>query len=214
MFHRICKPAPHRKGNNPNKENILEKSQLTLESLGVILENLCLAKHSTNPKISLSTEEQIEEIHKSIYNTYQELNIEQVNGKEIEDKANQIFQSMFKGETEVLETIETLKVLKESQNQEDREIYACMIHCLLDEYRFYNQYPEKQLNIISTLFGQIINNKLIDGIIETIALKYVLEGIKKGNGPLFIFGTKALEQFKDKLNEFPTYTKTLIEENN
>ena len=86
-----------------------------------------------------------------------------------------------------------------------------MIHCLLDEYRFYNQYPEKQLNIISTLFGQIINNRLIDGIIETIALKYVLEGIKKGNGPLFIFGTKALEQFKDKLNEFPTYTKTLIE---
>ena len=70
-----------------------------------------------------------------------------------------------------------------------------MIHCLLDEYRFYHQYPEKQLNIISTLFGQIINNKLIDGVIETIALKYILEGIKKGNGPLFIFGTTALQQF-------------------
>ena len=201
----------HCKGNNKNKESILEKSQLTLESLGVILENLCQAKHSTNPKVSLSTEEQIDEIHNNIYNTFQELNVDQVNGKEIEAKANQIFQSMFKGETEVIETIETLKLLKESQSQSDRETYACMIHCLLDEYRFYHQYPEKQLNIISTLFGQIINNKLIDGVIETIALKYIIEGIKKGNGPLFIFGTKALEQFKDKLNEFPTYTKSLIE---
>ena len=86
-----------------------------------------------------------------------------------------------------------------------------MIHCLLDEYRFYHQYPEKQLNIISTLFGQIINNKLIDGVIETIALKYILEGIKKGNGPLFIFGTKALEQFLDKLNTLPTYIHSLVE---
>ena len=201
----------HCKGNNKNKESILEKSQLTLESLGVILENLCLAKHSTNPKISLSTEELVEDIHNSIYSTFQELNIEQVNGKEVEERANQIFQRMFKGEMEVIETVETLKSLKDSQDQADRETYACMIHCLLDEYRFYHQYPEKQLNIISTLFGQIINNKLIDGVIETIALKYVLEGIKKGNGPLFIFGTKALEQFKDKLNEFPTYTKSLIE---
>lgn len=201
----------HYKGANKSKESVLEKSQLTIESLGVILENLCTVKHSTNPKISLSTEELVQEIHNNIYSAFQELNIEQVNGKEVEDRANQTFQKMFKGEMEVLETIETLKTLKDSQNQGDRETYACMIHCLLDEYRFYHQYPEKQLNIISTLFGQIINNKLVDGVIETIALKYVLEGIKKGNGPLFIFGTKALEQFKDKLNEFPTYTKSLIE---
>jgi CCR4-NOT transcription complex subunit 1 len=67
------------------------------------------------------------------------------------------------------------------------------------------------LNIISQLFGQIINNGLIEGVIQTIALKYVLEGIKKGNGALFIFGTKALEQFKDKLKEYPNYTRSLIE---
>ena len=103
-----------------------------MESLGVILENLCSTKRSTNPKISLSTEEQIEEIHNNIYNTFQELNIEQVNGKEIEERANQIFQSMFKGETQVSETIDTLKILRESINQSDRETYACMIHCLLD----------------------------------------------------------------------------------
>ena len=201
----------HCKGNIKSKESVLDKSQLSIESLAVILENICLAKHSTNPKISISTEEQVEEIQKTIYATFQELNTNQVNGKEIEERANQIFQSMFKGETEVLDTVEKLKALKMSQNPSDRETYACMIHCLLDEYRFYHQYPDKQLNIISQLFGQIINNGLIEGVIQTIALKYVLEGIKKGNGALFIFGTKALEQFKDKLKEYPNYTKSLIE---
>ena len=201
----------HCKSNTKNKESILEKSQLTFESLAVILENLTNAKHSTNPKVSLSTEEQVREIYKSIFDTFKELNLEPLNSKEIEETANAIFQSMFKGETKVSETIERLKHLKDSKSQKDREIYACMIHCLLDEYRFYHQYPEKQLNIVSTLFGQIINNKLIDGVIETIALKYILEGIKKGNGPLFIFGTTALQQFIDKLNNLPSYTSSLVE---
>ena len=201
----------HCKANNKNKENILEKSQLTLESLAVILENLITAKHSTNPKISISTEEEVHEIYKNIFETFKELNLEPLNSKEIEETANSIFQSMFKGETKVWETIEKLKHLKDSKLQKDREIYACMIHCLLDEYRFYHQYPEKQLNIVSSLFGQIINNKLIDGVIETIALKYILEGIKKGNGPLFIFGTTALQQFIDKLQQMPSYTKSLVE---
>ena len=48
---------------------------------------------------------------------------------------------MFKGETQVIDTIEKLKLLKDSKSHKDREIYACMIHCLLDEYRFYHQYP-------------------------------------------------------------------------
>ena len=201
----------HCKTNSKSKESILEKSQLTLESLAVILANLTSIKDTSNPKVSLSTIEQIQEIYKSIFDTFKELNLEPLNGKEIEETANSIFQCMFKGETTVSETIERLKHLKDSKSQKDREIYACMIHCLLDEYRFYHQYPEKQLNIISTLFGQIINNKLIDGVIETIALKYILEGIKKGNGPLFIFGTTALQQFIDKLNTLPSYTKSLYE---
>ena len=60
----------HCKGANKNKESVLEKSQLTIESLGVILENLCTVKHSTNPKISLSTEELVQEIHNNIYSTF------------------------------------------------------------------------------------------------------------------------------------------------
>lgn len=201
----------HCKANTTTKENILEKSQLSLESLAVIFENLVNAKPSTNPKISQKTEEEIKEVYKSIFEIFDELQLQPVNSAEIEKTANEIFRSMFREETTVYETIEKLRDYKDSQEQKEREIYACMIHCLLDEYRFYHQYPEKQLTLVSTLFGQIINNKLIDGVIETIALKYILEGIKKGNGPMFIFGTTALQQFIDKLPDFPSYLKSLVE---
>ena len=202
----------HCKSNTTaTKENVLEKSQLSLESLAVIFENLVNAKHNKNPKISLNTEEEIKTVYKSIFEIFDELQVQPMDSKVIEDTANSIFQSMFKGDTTVYETIEKLKEYKDSNDQKEREIYACMIHCLLDEYRFYHQYPDKQLSTISTLFGQIINNKLIDGVIETIALKYILEGIKKGNGPMFIFGTTALQQFIDKLPSLPTYLKSLIE---
>jgi CCR4-NOT transcription complex subunit 1 len=46
-----------------------------------------------------------------------------------------------------------------------------MIHNLLDEYRFFHKYPEKELKITAQLFGSIIQHKLVDGIIERIALK-------------------------------------------
>ena len=202
------------KSNIKNKESTLEKSQLTVESLAVIVENLIVIKHSANPKISEQTEETIKEMYKQIFEIFQELNVEPPNSKEIEDIANSIFQSMFKGETKIEEAIEKLKYFKESKSQKDREIYSCMIHCLLDEYRFFNQYPEKQLNIVSVLFGQIINNKLLEGVIETIALKYIFEGIKKGTGSLFVFGTKALQQFVDKLNNYPTYLHSLLDVKN
>ena len=202
----------HCKSNTTaTKENVLEKSQLSLESLAVIFENLVNAKHSKNPKISLNTEEEIKIVYKNIFEIFDELQVQPMDSKVIEDTANSIFQSMFKGDTTVYETIEKLKEYKDSNDQKEREIYACMIHCLLDEYRFYHQYPEKQLNTISTLFGQIINHKLIEGVIETIALKYILEGIKKGNGPMFTFGTTALQQFIDKLPSLPTYLKSLVE---
>ena len=200
----------HCGNGNASKQNILEKSQLSLDSLGVIFENLVNAKPNCNAKVSQKTEEEIKAVYKSIFELFDELQLS-LNSQEVEDIANSIFKKMFKEETTVYDTIEKLKRYKDSSDQKEREIYACMIHCLLDEYRFYYQYPEKQLSTVSTLFGEIINHKLIDGVIETIALKYILEGIQKGAGPMFVFGTTALSQFIDKLSELPSYLKSLVE---
>eukprot|EP00957_Ditylum_brightwellii_P009568 721466-Ditylum_brightwellii.AAC.1 len=40
-----------------------------------------------------------------------------------------------------------LKRFKISGNARENDIFACMIHNLFDEYRFFSKYPEKELRI-------------------------------------------------------------------
>ena len=157
--------------SNSAKENVLEKSQLNLENLAQIFENLTPNKIGKNQNISKRIEAEIANTYKSIFEMFDELQSQPPNSEEIEDATNKIYQNLFNSEVSVNEIVEKMKAYRNSQNSKESEIYACMIHSIFDEYRFFHQYPEKELTLIANLFGQLINQKLLDGIIETIALK-------------------------------------------
>ena len=127
----------------------------------------------------------------------------------VEDEANKWFQKVFSGEKTTADLIDCMRQYKNSAIQQHTEIYACMIHNLLDEYKFFNKYPEKELKIMGQLFGLIIQNKLMEGLLERISLKYVFEALKR-NGKMLRFGVFALEQFIDRLKEWPNSIETLI----
>lgn len=54
-----------------------------------------------------------------------------------------------------------------------------MLHGLFDEYRFLHKYPERFLEKIAKLFGAIIKNKLLDNVLQDIALKFVIEAFRR-----------------------------------
>lgn len=199
----------HCKGNSTNKENVLEKAQLSLESLAIILETL-IGIHSNN-KISKRINEEIIGVYKTIFNIFDEIQVQPVNSEEIEKSANALFTAMFNGEMSVKEFIDILKKYKDSGIAKETELFACILHSSLDEYRFYHQYREKELTLAAEFFGQLIKNKFLPGLIEIIALKYILEGLKKGKGPMFLFGSIALSQFIDIIQQWPKYMESLIE---
>ena len=64
---------------------------------------------------------------------------------------------------------------------------------------------------MTELFEQMLKNNFLTGVVETIALKYIIEGIKKGTGLLYTFGIVALNQIIDKVNVWPTFIKGLLE---
>lgn len=132
---------------------------------------------------------------------------------EIEEAANMYFQQIYKGEKEIDEIIEMLKRFKTSGNSRENDIFACMIHNLFDEYRFFSKYPEKELRITGILFGKLIQEQLVSSITLGIALRYVLEALRKNdkNGKMFTFGMFALEQFKERLNEWPQYCSHIVQ---
>ena len=105
-----------------------------------------------------------------------------------------------------------LKRFKASSNTREQDIFACMIHNLFDEYRFFHKYPEKELRITGILFGMLIQHQLVSSITLGIALRYVLEALRKPqwqNGKMFRFGMFALNEFKSRLTEWPQYCSHL-----
>lgn len=82
-----------------------------------------------------------------------------------------------------------------------------MVHNLFDEYQFFSKYPEKELRITGILFGQLIQHQLVSYVSLGIALRYVLEALKKApQTKMFKFGVFALQQFKLRLGEWPQVT--------
>ena len=72
-----------------------------------------------------------------------------------------------------------MKTFCQSNVVKEQEIYACMLHGLFDEYRFLHKYPPQYLEKIAKLFGAIIKEKLLDTVLQDIALKFVIEAFRR-----------------------------------
>ncbi|KAL3766962.1 hypothetical protein ACHAWO_010070 [Cyclotella atomus] len=136
---------------------------------------------------------------------------------DIEEMANSYFQKIYTSEESAREVVEMLKRFKTSGISRENDIFACMIHNLFDEYRFFSKYPEKELRITGILFGLLIKEQLVSSITLGIALRYVLEALRKPpmsspqSGKMFRFGMFALEQFKERLHEWPQYCSHIVQ---
>eukprot|EP00934_Nitzschia_sp_Nitz4_P003719 Nitzschia sp. Nitz4//scaffold308_size21609//5174//12956//NITZ4_008602-RA/size21609-processed-gene-0.37-mRNA-1//-1//CDS//3329547152//3709//frame0 len=139
---------------------------------------------------------------------------------DVEELANAYFQRIYTSEQSIGEVVEMLKRFKSSSNTKENDIFACVIHNLFDEYRFFARYPEKELRITGIIFGTLIQEQLVSSITLGIALRYVLEALRKEPGPpgtasssskMFQFGMFALEQFKGRLHEWPQYCSHIVQ---
>jgi uncharacterized membrane protein YgcG len=128
---------------------------------------------------------------------------------DIEEEANFHFQILFTGQTSVDDFIALLKHIKTSSILREQKLFSCIVHNLLDEYRFFHQYPDKELQITSVLFGQLIQHGLLSNTELVVALRCVLDALKSANSKLLTFGILALQQFKSRLHEWPHFVVEL-----
>ena len=80
----------------------------------------------------------------------------------------------FTGQEAPDELLATLATLKASSQARERQVAACMIHNLFDEYRFFAKYPDKELAITAALFGGLVQRGLVAGRWLDLALRYLL----------------------------------------
>ncbi|KAL1548658.1 transcription regulator [Salvia divinorum] len=131
---------------------------------------------------------------------------------DIETEANSCFHQMFSGHLSIDAMIQMLTRFKESPDKREQSIYECMIANLFEEYKFFSKYPERQLRIAAVLFGSLIKHQLVTHLTLGIALRAVLDALRKpADSKMFSFGTKALEQFVDRLIEWPQYCNHILQ---
>uniref|UniRef100_A0A8C4M098 CCR4-NOT transcription complex subunit 1 n=1 Tax=Equus asinus asinus TaxID=83772 RepID=A0A8C4M098_EQUAS len=134
--------------------------------------------------------------------------------KEIDDEANSYFQRIYNHPPHptmsVDEVLEMLQRFKDSTIKREREVFNCMLRNLFEEYRFFPQYPDKELHITACLFGGIIEKGLVTYMALGLALRYVLEALRKPFGSkMYYFGIAALDRFKNRLKDYPQYCQHL-----
>ncbi|KAB2002732.1 hypothetical protein ES319_D11G085800v1 [Gossypium barbadense] len=190
---------------------------LYLEASSTIIKVL---KANTGVIASTQLLEEMERLHVTIMDSTQKLqnggttesSTSDGYGDDIEAEANSYFHQMFSEQLTTDAMVQMLARFKDSSVRREQLIFECMIANLFEEYRFFPKYPERQLKIAAVLFGSVIKHQLVTHLTLGIALRCVLDALRKpADSKMFLFGTKALEQFVDRLIEWPQYCNHILQ---
>lgn len=193
--------------NNINmmKDSILEKSQLTIESLAFI----CGFLYNNSSKMNREIQNEIKLINNNMYKIFDNLRKRTDTDEEVENKANNYFKQLFSGSISISNLIIEIKKMRDSTNKNDNEIFSCIIFSILEEFRFFPKYPDNELKLMASLCGEVINSEIISGKIENIFLFTILEGFKNEFNRMFKFSCIALEQMVSKIERLPKFLEEI-----
>lgn len=131
---------------------------------------------------------------------------------DVELEMKDYYSKMYNKALDIPEIVNVLIKMKSSDDPHQQDVFACMIHSLLDEYKFFGEYPLAALASTSLLFGALLENDLIHGTTLTVALNFIWESCNQlPDSKMFKFAVQSLYNFKSKLHEYPIYCKHLLE---
>ncbi|RKP34362.1 CCR4-Not complex component, Not1-domain-containing protein [Dimargaris cristalligena] len=130
---------------------------------------------------------------------------------EAEKTAESYYLRLYKGDVTISQLLDHLNQLRDSVEMREQKIYSCVVLCLLDEFKFLQNYPEKELNIYSVFFGAMVAHKLFPRSELGQAMKLLFEALQADpQGPLMAFGLTALAHMKERLAKWPQACRALI----
>ncbi|KAJ1021633.1 hypothetical protein NDA16_003770 [Ustilago loliicola] len=132
--------------------------------------------------------------------------------QDIHEEADSWYRQMYEGKISIEDIVVLLQRTKASDNVRDHQIFACMVHTLFDEYRWFEMYyPPRELEMTAVVFGSLIQYQLIDYIPLGIAIRYVLDALRNPpDSNMFKFGLQALLRFQNRLPEWPQLCQALL----
>ncbi|KAL4800477.1 CCR4-Not complex component, Not1-domain-containing protein [Aspergillus venezuelensis] len=131
----------------------------------------------------------------------------------VDKKMQELFGKMYHEELSLREILELMRRYKSSREPLEQDLFACMVHGLIDEYHCYHEYPLEALTKTAVMFGGIINFRLVDGITLKVGLGMILEAVREHDvhDPMYKFGVEAIEQLINRLPEWAGFCHLLLQ---
>ncbi|CAI5444884.1 unnamed protein product [Caenorhabditis angaria] len=126
--------------------------------------------------------------------------------EDIQEEANSYFEKIYSTSNamSVNELIALLKTFKTSSVIREQQVLACVVKNLFEEYRFFHEYPERELRTTAAVYGGIIREGIISNVQFATAVRKVIEALSaEVNSMLWTFGIVALQYCRNKLCTYP-----------
>ncbi|XP_058104447.1 uncharacterized protein LOC131248268 isoform X2 [Magnolia sinica] len=131
---------------------------------------------------------------------------------DVEAETDSYFHQIYSKQLTVDQMIKMIARFKDSPEKREQSIYHCMIANLFKEYLFFHSQPESQFEVTAVLLGSLINHQLLHCHTLGVAIHCVLNALREPvDSKMFVFGAKALEQFLDRLVEWPKYCNEILQ---
>ncbi|CAG5118082.1 unnamed protein product, partial [Candidula unifasciata] len=109
------------------------------------------------------------------------------------------------------EAIFMLRAFSSSSDKTERDILECILHKLLESYRFFPEYRDRNLCIAAQIFGGMVEHHIITHKKLDIVLQQILQSLNQHiNSNMFWFGVTVLNGFKTKIKEYPEFCRQMI----
>ncbi|KAJ2068431.1 CCR4-NOT core subunit cdc39, partial [Coemansia sp. S155-1] len=130
----------------------------------------------------------------------------------IEKDAESLFLSLYRGELSVDKMVDTLEDLHDSLKVFMRKTYAHVIQYPLEEFAFFDNYPDKELMITGQLVGALIQRHMLSPASEPAILDMLVRALQSPTtSKSFRFGMTALEACQMRIEQLPVFCSTIYQ---
>ncbi|KAJ2339145.1 CCR4-NOT core subunit cdc39, partial [Coemansia sp. RSA 2618] len=131
---------------------------------------------------------------------------------QIEKEAESLFLRLYRGELSVEHMADTLEDLRDSLRICMRKTYTHVIQYPLEEFSFFDNYPDKELTITGQLVGALIQRHMLSPVSEPAILEMLVKALQsQASSKSFHFGMTALQACLYRIEQLPMFCTTLYQ---
>ena len=207
----VLRPAQEAKADEANFQKrldaILENAYLSIASLSNLVDSL--SNHSSTSREAYSDVlvKKIDELKRELVSS---LPITSGNTNKIEIESSRILSDVYSDQMKLEDFLEKLVEFKKSTKEQEKEIFACIIHNLFVEYPYFTKLSKPNVEKTGIIFGNFIKREILDTISFKVCLQSILDALKKKD-KLFDLGHAAILQFKSMIHTNAGACKNLFE---